>query len=174
MRPRAAATSRIIGNASRGISRPVPLVVLRITCVLVLLVHVATWIPIAEAVVSAKRPWNIPPRIRNLPLLETLSTKCFCLRGVDRSYDQAMVWHRERMMNVALIIANAKRNGWWWSSQVDDAWWARWWDRQKRQSSKSVRIGEPEIERALKIMIVTNFHAAHFYTSIGLPLFSEP
>lgn len=42
-----------------------------------------------------------------------------------------------------------------------------------RKSSKSVRIGEPEIERALKIMIVTNFHAAHFYTSIGLPLFSD-
>jgi hypothetical protein len=54
-RPRAAATSTTTGDASRGISRPVSLV-LRITCVLALLVLAATWIPVAEAVVSEKCP----------------------------------------------------------------------------------------------------------------------
>lgn len=54
MRPRAAATSTT-NDADRGISRPVQLVVLRITCVLALLVLAATWIPVAEAVVSVTR-----------------------------------------------------------------------------------------------------------------------
>lgn len=53
MRPRVAGTSRIIGDASRGISRTVPLV-LRITCVLALLVHAAD--VDADVPVSAKRP----------------------------------------------------------------------------------------------------------------------
>lgn len=88
MRLRAAATSGVIGDASRGISRPVPLV-LRITCVLALLVHAATWIPISEAVVSAKSPWNVS-RIRARDV-EPFRSKRFYLRGVDRSYDQAMV-----------------------------------------------------------------------------------
>jgi len=52
MRPRAAATPTTTGDASRGISRsPLPLA-LRLTCVLALLVHAATWIPVTEAVVS--------------------------------------------------------------------------------------------------------------------------
>lgn len=54
MRPRAAATSTITGDASRGISRPVSLVLRSLTCVLALLILAATWIPIAEAVVSEK------------------------------------------------------------------------------------------------------------------------
>lgn len=54
MRPRAAATSTT-DDAGRGISRPMPLVVLRVTCVLALLVLAATWIPLAEAVVSVTR-----------------------------------------------------------------------------------------------------------------------
>ncbi|EZA48730.1 hypothetical protein X777_12888 [Ooceraea biroi] len=52
MRPRAAATPTTTGDASRGISRPPLPLALRITCVLALLVHAATWIPVTEAVVS--------------------------------------------------------------------------------------------------------------------------
>lgn len=88
MRPRAAATSRIIGDASRGISRPVPLV-LRIICVLALLVHAAVDV---EAVVSAKRPWyRAPPRIRGRNPWLLFRRNAFVFAGVDRSYDQAMV-----------------------------------------------------------------------------------
>jgi hypothetical protein len=52
MRPRAAATPTTTGDASRGISRPPFPLALRLTCVLALLVHAATWIPVTEAVVS--------------------------------------------------------------------------------------------------------------------------
>lgn len=56
MRPRAPTTSTNTGDEDRGISRLVSPLVLRITCVLALLVLAATWIPVAEAVVSAKYP----------------------------------------------------------------------------------------------------------------------
>lgn len=52
MRPRAAATPAITSDASRGISRSLLPLALRLTCVLALLVHAATWIPVTEAVVS--------------------------------------------------------------------------------------------------------------------------
>ncbi|KYQ56761.1 hypothetical protein ALC60_04360 [Trachymyrmex zeteki] len=94
MRPRAAATSRIIGDANHGISRSIPLV-LRVTCVLALLVHAATWIPIAEAVVSTKRP--------------RLSTKCFCLRGLIGVTIER--WSGARnACDIASIIVNVKRD----------------------------------------------------------------
>lgn len=164
MRPRAAATPATTGDASRGISRPQLPLALRVTCVLALLVHAATWIPATEAVVSENCVFQHSRLIiSRAPSIVSVTTAAIKISRLGEFFlglftMNSSKWvlrpntrrHRDaRSMDSGRVRWTRTRDG------LDGGGGVTPNDGERRGSGVRARIGEPEVEYARARIVVT-------------------